>query len=235
MIKAHWYDSVNVGDTLTPIVVKHFTNKEVVRVDEKESGKLLGVGSIMQSLKKGDTVWGSGSMFEGDNFSKIDCTVLATRGKLTELQMAQKPGVYGDPALLLPLIYNPEVEKTTAIGIVPHYVDMKRVMQSTAVATGAVKIIDVLTDWQSFIREVKSCETIISSSLHGIIIAEAYGIPAEWTDWSDEVWGKGFKFRDYLTGTGRAEQVHGKFPPIEDLARIQDRLINSLQKHYDCI
>lgn len=44
---------------------------------------------------------------------------------------------------------------------------------------------------------------VISSSLHGIIAAEALGVPAVWMEMSDAVEGKGLKFYDYFLGSGR--------------------------------
>jgi pyruvyltransferase len=143
------------------------------------------------------------------------------------------PEVYGDPALLLPLIYNPDIQKTHEIGIIPHYVDKKIVLQKYAFDSGFNKFIDVSLPWKKFIDEVLSCKTIISSSLHGIIIAEAYGIPATWAVHSDKVIGNGFKFRDYLTGTGRKPQDPGEFSPIENISKIQKGLVDALLSNFE--
>jgi pyruvyltransferase len=232
MIKAYWFQSKNVGDTLTPVIVEFFTDQKVEFVDRSENGKLLAVGSIMKALRDDDIVWGTGCMYEHDNFSHKKCTVLAVRGKLTEERMGKSVGVYGDPALLMPRIYNPEVDIDTEVGILPHYVDKKVVMSSTTVIPGYNKFIDVMGDWKTVIEQIKSCRKIVSSSLHGIVLAEAYGIPAEWVEYSDAVLGDGFKFQDYLTGTGRKPQETGVFPPIKNLKEIQDKLVNSLQQHY---
>lgn len=233
-IRAYWYPAdYNVGDTLTPHLLHFFRpDIELERVAAETSRKLVGVGSIMRVIKAQDVIWGSGVMRESDRFPQSSlCSFLAVRGRLSrEILMrdgGKVPEVYGDPGLLLPRVYLPQVEKKYRVGVVPHYVD-KQAARAKFASNPEALIIDVALPWQQFIDQVLSCETIISSSLHGIVIAEAYGIPAEWVEYSNKVIGKGFKFRDYLTGTGRSPQGVGKFPPIADLEQIQDKLIHSI-------
>lgn len=227
-IKAFWIQSSNVGDTLTPVIVEHFTGLKVIHAPETHEGKLIGIGSTMTAMREGDTVWGTGIMRETDLFPHVStCNVLAVRGKLTEKTLGVNVGVYGDPALLLPLMYAPDCTKKHTMGIIPHYAE-KGELAFTALAENNF-FIDVNKKWDEFIDDIVSCEEIISSSLHAIIIAEAYGVHATWIKPTDKVAGNGFKFRDYLTGTGREEQGEGLFPPIPNIKEIQDGLINSLQ------
>jgi len=231
----------NVGDTLTPYILMHFVkDAEFVQVKEQEAGKLIVVGSIMRVIKSGDTILGSGIMRETDQFPQAtECKFLAVRGKLSReiLQSfgAKVPAVYGDPAILLPLMYKPKVKKTHKVGIIPHFVDKREVTKEKAIelaGTEDYKLIDIFLPWEQFVDEVLTCERIISSSLHGIVIAEAYGIPAAWVVLSNRVIGDGFKFRDYLTGTGRKPQEPGKFPaiPAATMKKLQQGLIKALQQ-----
>jgi pyruvyltransferase len=193
-MKIFQYKSNNVGDTLTKPILEHFLKIPCELTIKNDTNKFIGVGSIMYAVRKNDIVWGTGLIEEKEIKIPDSVKVLAVRGKLTEKLINKNVGVYGDPALLLPLMYNPNIEQKYNVGIVPHYKDKKLFTE---------KIIDIEQDWKSFVNEIKQYKKIISSSLHGLIIAEAYGIPVEWKEYSNEVIGNGFKFRDYLSGTDR--------------------------------
>lgn len=253
-ILAHWYKSNinNAGDTLTPFIVEYFTGKKVELAERNYHGKLLGVGSIMKALRPNDVVWGAGVMRKTDSFPHANkCKFLAVRGKLTAEILKQNGAevqeVFGDPALLLPLMYKPKIEKRYKFGLLPHYIEQDQPVFKRLLSQDDTLVIDITQPWQKVIDNICSCDLIVSSSLHGIIIAEAYGIPAHWLKVSDKVLGDGFKFEDYLTGTGRTLpepfyplngitdfKVLYTFPKIDKelLANIQQKLINSLKSFY---
>lgn len=231
-IKTFFLDDLNnnMGDTLTRPILQHFGYK-VELVGRKERGKVVGVGSIMTAVRSGDVVWGAGCIRQVP-LQKTNVKFLAVRGPLTRSLISGSvvPEVYGDPALLLPLIYNPNISAKYDVGIIPHYID-KPVGHGTG-----YHFIDIQQDWKTVVREILRCKRIVSSSLHGLIVAEAYGIPATWIKLSDKIIGGTFKFHDYLRGTGREVQGYGDLPPIKDLQSIQDGLVNSAKQigeHYD--
>lgn len=182
-MKAFWFPGTNVGDTLTPIILEHFTPHKAEWVPHDYEGKLLLCGSILESALPGDTVLGAGE-YRDKNQDLTDVKVLALRGKLS----GEAP-YYGDPALLLPLIYDPLIKKNKEVGYIPHVWDQENYTD----------FIDVNLPWTKFVREVLSCERVISSSLHGVIIAQAYGISAEWVFY-DKIPGAKKKYKDYLSG-----------------------------------
>jgi len=62
-------------------------------------------------------------------------------------------------------------------------------------------VIPITGGIEHVLREASKCERIMSSSLHGIILADALGIENQW-EYSERVFGKGFKFRDYASALG---------------------------------
>ena len=84
------------------------------------------------------------------------------------------------------------------------------------------------------------CEAIVSSSLHGLVIAESFGIRSTWMKLSENLAGGEFKFHDYFLGTGRAKVSplmandfnefnikKYEIPKISDIDAIQDLLLEN--------
>jgi pyruvyltransferase len=89
------------------------------------------------------------------------------------------------------------------LGIIPHFRDQGDRLLRRFQFKEDVRVIDILGDIEETVDAVASCEAIVSSSLHGLIMAHAYGVPAAWIQLGDRVKGDGFKFRDYLRSIGR--------------------------------
>lgn len=220
----------NFGDELSPVLVEHFTGK-VERAEKEDIGKLLAVGSIIAVAQEGDVIWGSG-LIADVQMRLPQVEVLALRGPLTALKCRLPCNVYGDPGLLMPLLFYSKVDKIYKRGYVPHYVDQEEFKKRTL---GKDELfINVLDNWQEVITQILQCKEIVSSSLHGIVLAEAYGIPAIYQpSYTGKIIGGDFKFRDYLLGTGRSEEDLKKYPipQIEDLKMRQHLLIKALKDY----
>jgi len=193
----------NFGDILTPILLDSLFGYKCVYTHRPfPSGTLIGVGSIINHAGSNTIVWGSGMMRDNDTL-KRDALYLSVRGPLTYEKLKEKRipcnPVFGDPALLMPKVFNkPDVQKKYEYGFFAHYVDTDQVSKWY---TGLpnIKVINPLDhNPLRVIAQVLECEKIISSSLHGVIIAHAYGIPAVWVKHSDKLNGDGLKFKDYF-------------------------------------
>jgi pyruvyltransferase len=197
----YWYDRVpNFGDALGPVIVEHLSGRMPVLVLPRYEGKLLAVGSVLHRLAAADFVWGAGAIQEEPITPPPNVRFHAVRGPLTrQLIRADVPETYGDPAMLLPLIYEPRAIKRYQLGLVPHYRDRDFVRSDDP----SISKIDVQADWHEVVEGITACHAILSSSLHGLIIAEAYGIPAAWMIVGNRLKGGRFKFHDYYLATGR--------------------------------
>jgi pyruvyltransferase len=219
-----WYSNTdNLGDILNPILVNALTGKKIVQVAAKRYRKphYFVIGSILSRATKHTTVWGSGFISSDARCIEKPAQVCAVRGPKTRdsllAQGIQCPEVYGDPALLLPKIFLPKAQKQYKIGVIPHYVDKNQPSLQKILQDPEVKLIDIQDpNPYNFIMQMLSCEKIISSSLHGIIIADAYGIPSLWGEFTNKVAGDGFKFLDYFASVKRSDNS-----PI-DLAEVND-------------
>lgn len=211
MPNLYWYDlNTNFGDMINPFLAARMTTKPVrFTAAAAQTDKVCAIGSILQIRDlRHHAVWGSGII--GDDFlCNPPDRIHAVRGPLTRKRLLDLgidcPETYGDPALLLPLFHRPVRFPVYDLGIVPHYVDQQDPLLQALVREGSqlrVRGIDVLDHVPSVIDAIRSCRAIASSSLHGLIVADAYRIPSLWVEFSDKVMGGGFKFKDYYASIG---------------------------------
>jgi len=211
-IKLFWFkDTLNFGDYLNLDLVADLSVKEVEWVPNSYHEEyFMAIGSVLQLATSKTVVWGSGLI--SANYLPLNPPkeILAVRGPLTRAKLRSAnikcPEVYGDPALIMPEIYCPKVEKTYDLGIIPHYVDRESKFFQQKF-TSNIKIIDITQpDFHAFINEILSCKKIVSSSLHGLIIADAYDVPALRIEFSKRIVGGDFKFNDYFLSVSRPLQ-----------------------------
>ena len=102
--------------------------------------------------------------------------------------LTDKTVPYCDPGVLYPIIFNiHRCKSNNKIGIIPHDIDFKKFQNQKM--PNNMAIINVNDDSRSVITQIATCDKIISSSLHGIIIAESLGIDAAWCEFSTNVIG----------------------------------------------
>jgi hypothetical protein len=214
-ILAWWHKNdgnFNFGDELNPYLIKKISNKSVKRV-----GKIprfafskinICIGSVIIVARASCNVWGAGIIEKSAMISKSN--YFAVRGKYTQKRMAElgitPPETIGDPALLLPLYYNPGSSTKFDYGITPHIVDYEHVQKHTD--TNTVSVIDFTQpNIEEIIDAILACGVIVSSSLHGIIVANAYNKPAIWVKFSNKLYGDDIKFYDYFSSVGVDESI----------------------------
>lgn len=186
---------------------------------------LISVGSIIEEANKNTVVWGAGVSHK-DSYISAKSDIRAVRGYRTIERMRQlgidTDGVaVGDPAVLLPDLYSPNMEKKNKFGIIPHKSDFDEVkfrfrdlIDSNEIVVISLRDKDV----EATIREIASCDMVISTSLHGLIVAHAYSVPALWAE-NKPLIGDRSKFFDYFSALGIAEYKQQNLEYIESLLR----------------
>ncbi|WP_019903528.1 polysaccharide pyruvyl transferase family protein [Methylobacterium sp. 77] len=222
----------NFGDILTPYMLWHAFGVMPRWFDAKQADGLC-IGSIAKFARPGMHLWGTGMPRSTDDLCPT-AIYAAVRGPLSRDAVlaagGQCPEIYGDAAILLPELYSPIVEKTHTIGIIPHVLQEARIRKAlTAIGADHVKVISLLAvtfdDIERVIRDILSCEEIVSTSLHGLIVAQAYGIPCQSARLSD---GKSaaedsFKMRDYKQSVGLADAALDLPRKFKDLTWLDRR------------
>lgn len=205
----------NFGDDINIPILSRLTGKGVKtlkQLDRINVKHLLCIGSVIEICNSKSIIWGTGALY-GDTSHPIHekpLRVCAVRGPLTRDYLLSQgvtcPQIYGDPALLLPLFYSPNVAKKYDIGIIPHYIDFSLPhVKKFREENDNIKFINLqnYNCWEDVIDQICSCKCILSSSLHGMIVSDAYKIPNVRVQFSDLITGGDFKFNDYCQGVGR--------------------------------
>lgn len=204
-----WYSPRNFGDWVTPYLFEKVTGEEPIHCKAKHllpgATTVFGCGSILRHLVKPDVgiVWGSGIIDSSDTFERPLLT-LSVRGPHTRQRMLELgfdcPERYGDPALMLPAVYRPAIEKAFDVGVIPHFIELEHFREKPL--PEGWKLIDVTQPLEQVVDDILRCHQTASSSLHGVIVSHAYGVPSAWISADASLHGDGVKFADYFASVG---------------------------------
>jgi pyruvyltransferase len=213
-LPVHWYQSTpNFGDALAKPLAEHYFRRPVRWVPPTTMGKILSIGSVLKHVQATDLVVGSGLLEPTRTLLPARVRVIALRGPLTAALLGLDPArddvALGDPGLLAAELFGVRASSSLdgPIGLVPHYTDHAQLLEDVrtlALDQRTVKIIDVRASPREVVESIASVRSCISSSLHGLVIADSLGIPSTWLRGGRGVTGERFKFEDYYLGTGRS-------------------------------
>ncbi len=237
----------NAGDLLNKDLVEKLSGKQVV-CSKMYDADMIAIGGALVGLqyskstkrrlcqkalkliygKKPLYVWGSG-FFKNDNdngFYRTNLKVCALRGALTQEKLTGLTGEkydvpLADAGLLSNLFVdeNPEIEYE--VGIIPHFSqkDEPR-FQALKESFSSACIIDIQQEPDVVINQIAQCRYILSSSLHGLIFADGLGIPNLHILGELTLKGGNFKFEDYYSSFGVADEpwiLENGFPTVADI------------------
>lgn len=236
-----WYQSTNFGDMLSVYLLAKLFDipfndiSFVTHDDEREkyiiTGSILSVENIKNAI-----VFGAGFVFSNNYFTGKNIKIAGIRGNMSLKKIEQEKDLHsnenieiltdvvvGEPSLCLPSFYDPRPEKKYKLGIIPHLFDYQRA-RSLYIHNPDVLIIDLAQHpgetlqgcIESIIYQINQCESIISSSLHGLIVGMAYGIPVDWCEFNKaSLIGDRFKFYDFIESVTSIMYGNGYIQPID--------------------
>lgn len=194
-MKAYWARRAgagNFGDELNPLIFERVARIRLEWV-EREEAELFAIGSIAELIPPGFTglVIGTGCMFD-DPIDLGAAQVIALRGVRTARLAGVHAPLLADLGILAVDLVEGRPRRDAPVGTVRAGGDPR---------PPAGVALDPLGDPLRMIATAARCERIVSSSLHGLVLADALGIPNMWDPWpTDEA--SGFKFRDYASAYG---------------------------------
>lgn len=204
-IKNNWGDDINFW------FLSEISQKKIISYDWSLLSNffhrpyIAGIGSILTLFNMDNAiVWGSGIISSTGIVKGTPKEVRAVRGPLTRQRLLEQgiscPEIYGDPALLISRFYCPKVEKKYKLGVIAHYADQNNPLLNNLKNDKDVLMIDIkhYSHWLDFIDQICTCEVIASSSLHGLIMSAAYGIPNVWIKLAGSKLTDDFKFHDFF-------------------------------------
>lgn len=241
-----WYEPRNFGDWIGPYLYEKITGMVPRYLKPRKSVKacfFASAGSILRHIQVDDqaVVWGSGIISQDDTFGRPR-EVAAVRGPRSQERLHELgfkvPDVVGDPGILLPHFYQAASRPVPGrIGLIPHFFDLAGVR---ALASPDMHVVDVTRPVEQVVDDLTTCEFTLSTSLHGLIVSHAYGIPSVWCRSLKALDGDGTKFSDYLesVGLGKTEallvdfslsadrlRTFVEFATLPRLSNLQERLL----------
>lgn len=211
VLPTYWWDAhPNFGDALTPWILGRYGIAAVHT--PPQDARAAGVGSIIELLGEdfAGTIWGSG-LLHGEPVPLPNAAVLAVRGPETKSALGITEDIaLGDPGILIAGM-TPRTAPRWRLGVIPHALHRHdQSLREFALSGGSdATIIDVLRRPGQVVDHIAQCGAILTTSLHGLIVADALRIPVVWTQRHPALWGGDFKFRDYegLMTPGRTREV----------------------------
>ncbi len=248
-IKVYYADIQNMGDQLNKVLIEKIYNCKVVRKNFLLAD-VSGIGSglsnffyeniflrdlakkIFGLFKPRVYIWGTGfiSYNSGDKkLCKKKTKFMAVRGELSKSRIEKSLNtkidcVTGDAGILASYLIDEKIEKKYDIGIIPHLNEQndKRFAELIKQFSNS-RMIDVSRDPITVTKQIAECRYILSSSLHGLIIADSLGVPNIHVVATNKLRGDGFKFDDYYSAYGiKHEFVDLNKQKITDLEYIKN-------------
>lgn len=227
-----WWWGPNFGDCLTWWLLSQL-GIHIEWASPREA-ELFGVGSIAHRIPSNfeGFVWGTGAMFPGNPHLTCDhdvdlsrARVLALRGEDTLRWVGAHPGpVLGDSGLVVRAIAKRRTPKYR-LSVLAHF-DDHRLNERFEKA----RHIDVMSGPENIVPQIAECSRLVTSSLHGLVTADALGIESYWWPY-DSSPEHARKFHDYASALGEPIEAHAwRLADQSSVDRIVDQLVGTVEE-----
>jgi len=216
----HLPEPGNYGDWLSPYIINKLTSCKINFVNPQSKNiaesHYFSIGSIGKFTKRNSIVLGTG-ISAMDAELHIDASYKMVRGLYTRKRVLELggtcPEIYGDPAIVLPRIYTPVIDKNNVKKgkklLVRHFTNLDIPLQLPKNMEEGSIFASHPKEIESFIDKLHEYDAVITSAMHCYITCQAHSIPCALVSFEgnkDSVHGDGIKYRDYLSGVGLVER-----------------------------
>ena len=254
----------NMGDILNVDIIKKCFGYDVIR-NTYLTGIMSGIGSGLGNYTYDDNigknilkfvssiffptvhVWGTGFINYRDTeevFYKRNMHICAVRGKLSKARVEKIMNksldvALGDAGILASYLLDEPTEKRYDVGIIAHYKEQDEdIFQQLLDKHDKSVFIDVRKTPYEVTSLISECRYIISSSLHGLIIADSLRVPNIHLVVTDKLLGDGFKFDDYYSAYDLKHKyvdcdtiLNMSLDDIADRYEISDEMVDKVKKN----
>jgi succinoglycan biosynthesis protein ExoV len=168
---------------------------------------LVGVGTLVNDLMPRGVpkvILGSGVGYGSglpDARLFAECRVVAVRGprSAAALGLPASVGIL-DPAAMIPTFERFRSRgRGRGVLVIPHHESLRRLNWRAICAMAGTSFLSPCRDSEEVIRRIAGAGLVVTESLHGAIIADAFGVPwravsvsarfhrAKWQDWADSL------------------------------------------------
>lgn len=244
----------NFGDLLSPIILKYYGFTPVYAYPNRAD--IVVVGTILPIIKPDFRGYILGSGWDKNTDIKFNyAKIWGVRGYLTLKSIGESNNnqiTIGDPGLIISQIFTFRKTNKYIIGIIPHESEMhdpRIKLLKKNFGNKCTIIYPQNKNIRQILRHINECQYIASSSLHGLIISDSYGIPNCRIKLNELDDSKDYKFRDYYSSLGESLNTHlvtgeetiydlikiCRVPPTNKINEIKkdiDIMFTSFKKHF---
>ena len=200
----------NFGDELSQRIVAEVSGRRV-RWAPPESAVITAIGSVVEHVAGANgpgVIWGSGIRSPDSAPSgwanRRPARFLAVRGVLTRDALGLDASTpLGDPGLIVRAVY-PRSTRARGIVVIPHFLafgspDARR--QMAVARSRGMRVMPPSAGYERICEEVSGAELVLTSSLHGMVVADALDRPVQLVSFGRTA-EPSFKFADYQSVFG---------------------------------